>query len=189
MEIATYGFDPGLGHGAILHCVWELTEKSHKLVACETVSAWIKKDKNPLNRLHAKSTPLEISQFVHKILPMFSKPAISVGIEYDPNSVYWRTQKSQIVTLAFMLGALCHGLQSMGLPTIFIKPHQVKSAFGILPKETKDQYRVRPLQMVDSPKLLGVSSGKFLPDLSDDEYDALMIAYIAAVGSFRSQNG
>lgn len=192
-RVASFGFDPGLRHGALIHAEFWFSTQRHVLTKFEVCHEWRemrKKKSNVDDRLSKDSTPLEISAFVNsKFLPHFSRPAVSAGIEYDPNSVYWRAYKAQVVATAFMLGYLARGLQAQGLAQVYIKPHQLKAAFGISPKEKKE-YVGKPIQLQGCPPLEYKPELKMvLSELSEDVFDALLIAYFTAAASHRSQHG
>lgn len=179
MKLAAIGFDPGLRHGAIIHSTFDLTEKRHQLLRVEVLYSWTKKDEH----IGAKSALLDISQFVFNVLaPKFENtPASIVGIEFSPHSVYWRAQKSQVVTLAFMLGTLSALLQSTGLPVSFISVDQLKKAFSISTKEDKATYTSRVPQLINAPSL-EIPRPLHLERIqhTDDRYDAFLLSYLSA---------
>jgi hypothetical protein len=147
---------------------------------------WTKKQEH----LKLDSSPSTISGFVHsRLLPDFQIPAAIVGIEWDISSVYWRTQKKQVVTTAFMIGYLVRGLQTIGLPQVYVTPSELRKTFNIGTKEKKEEYMLNTPQMLDFPPL--VLHDSFLPEHSSnsDVYDALMIAYFAAFFLYRSSYG
>lgn len=176
MEIATFGFDPGLRHGAIVHATFDLSPKRHVCLEAEVVYQWTEKDEVSLA---SKSPLLQIAVFVQSgLIPQFTKPAMNCGIEFSPSSVYWTRQRGQVVSLAFMLGFLMHGLLAAGLPTTFITVDQLKKAFSISPREGK-AYMERRIELIECPVLR--LPKEFNPhEQTDDIFDAFLLAYLTA---------
>lgn len=163
-KIGTYGFDPGLRHAVLLYTLFDF---ENKRVEAEIAHQWTKKDPH----LSISSTPLEISAFTQGIIKKVTEPAMAVGIEWDMNSVYMRTQKVQVVVTSFMIGYLSRGIQAKGFPMIFMTPAQLKGYFSIPPRDDKKTYMARPLydfQSWELPKLIYKD-----PDC----YDAFLISY------------
>jgi hypothetical protein len=172
----THGFDPGLRHGAIVRSVFAFTPRKHWLLDIQVEYSWTVKN----DRLAAKSSQLEISRFVEsQLASKFSKPSQGVGIEFSANSVYWRAQKSQVVSLAFMLGYLTSSLFRQGLMVSFITVDQLKKAFSIQPKEKKQEYMAKEIQLLDAPEFDPRSFTDVLMQ-SDDVYDAFLLSYLTA---------
>lgn len=179
---ATYGFDPGLRHGAIVYAKFALGSTEHHLEELTVDYKWTKRDAH----LSKDSDGPTIAQFVHDaLLPKFSRPATMVGVEWDPQSVYWHTYKVQIVTTGFMIGYLMRGLQTSGLPLVFVTPKQLRAAFGISSKDKEKNYVDQPIQMVDHPPL-DLHGIEIPPDSKADVFDAFLVSYFAAVFSIRS---
>lgn len=163
MKSKVYGFDPGLRHGVLLLAEFDEENKSAKVDIC---FQWKEKDEH----LSLKSTPLEISLFTHKIVSKLTDPAIAFGMEWDPQNVYMRTHRVQVVITAFLMGYLSRGAQSRGIPQVYVTPSQLKSYFGISPKEGKD-YMKRTLPDFhewDLPEIIYKDS---------DCFDAFLVAY------------
>jgi hypothetical protein len=186
IEIASFGFDPGLRHGAIVHAIFRFSHQRHHLDQIRVPFLWTKKQEH----LGAESSPPDVASFVHQqLLPRFQIPAAVVGIEWDILSVYWRTQKKQVVTTAFMLGYLVRGLTTSGLPQVYVTPSDLKKAFSIAKGEEKEDYMQRVPQMTGHQPL--VLHDHLMPEHENnsDVYDALLIAYFAAFFLYRSSYG
>lgn len=159
------GLDPGLRKGALVAASSEVISGVLHIQDWSVSHQW---DDRSLGK---KSTPGELATFVHdRLLSQIKGPVISAVIEWDPNSVYWRAQRLQVVVTSFMIGYFTRGVQTMGLPVHYLTPHQLKRLFDISPKEKKE-YMNRPLR---SP-LMPITSSRELPT-NPDEYDALLLA-------------
>lgn len=176
-EVSCYGFDPGLRNGALVYATFFLNDTEHRLLDLKVIHSWKTKDDDHLSK---QATPVEIARFANdKLLCCMSYPAYICGVEWEPTSVYWRAQKTQVVTTALLIGYLLRGTQVQGLPSAFFSPAQIKKAFGIAPREGKD-YQRRSIQMVDHPALV-IDSSTGIPQKDPDVFDGLLIAYLAAV--------
>lgn len=178
--LSTYGFDPGLTHGAIVLSTFDLSESHHLCTEVQVLHTW-RNTKKIQHGLKAKSTPVEINQFVSSVLiPKFKLPAVQVGIEFSPHSVYWRAQKSQVVSLAYMLGYLNCGLNYQGLPVTQITVDQLKMAFEIRGME-KAEYMKKPIKLKEN-KPLRFKNFTFgqLHRGNDDIFDAFLLSYLTA---------
>lgn len=180
-EISTYGFDPGLRNGALVYATFRIDDSRHTLANFRIIHSWKTKDEDHLSK---QATPIEIARFANdRLLSKMTYPAHMCGVEWEPNSVYWRAQKLQVVTTGLLVGYILRGTQLQGLPQAFFTPAQVKKAFGISPREGKE-YQKRAVEMVGYPTLTYASDDSVMGWLSSrdpDVFDALLIAYLAAV--------
>lgn len=160
------GFDPGLRRGALVSAVSQIKGSQLIIEHWNVLYSW---DDRIIGK---KSTPAELSEFIHsRILPKVEGPVISVTVEWDPNSIYWRAQRLQVVVTSFLIGYFTRGVQSLGIPVHYLMPHQLKRIFAISPKEKKE-YMQRPLE---SPLIPEIISAQGFPE-NPDEYDALLLA-------------
>jgi hypothetical protein len=171
------GFDPGLRRGAFVSAQSSIKNDVLEIESWEVIYSWND------HVLSKRSSPFEISTFLHnRILSKIEGPVISAAIEWDPSSVYWRAQRLQVVTTAFMLGYLTRGLQTMGIPSIWVTPHHLKRIFNISPSEKKDYIK----RELTSPLVKSIKSTGRLPS-NPDEYDALLLAILPTLRNYDPQ--
>ena len=124
--IRGFGLDLALRHGAIVYGKWELGRLGHTLVKDIVVFEWGKGTDNP--GIGQNASDLEIRKFcniVFKKMKHSRIPRVPIGVDFDPNSVYWGNKK-QAVTLSFMAGYMARCLELLGYPVIFITPKEVR---------------------------------------------------------------
>ncbi len=176
-----YGVDPSLRHGSIVQ-VW----KEPAGLCWLPVVEWSGKQ-----GLSEKSDVLEVSQHVSWIFKTLSiAPRGPVVIEFDPTSVYWRSGKRQIVTLAWFLGYFVARLHTSGFTTVIVTPAIVRKLYGFStgPKEEFQQYFKTLFTQEFAPKQLDDLD----PLKGSDTLDAIMLAHSYFLGShdanFRTPN-
>lgn len=128
-----YGFDPGLRHGSII----SLTGPKPYMYNLEAF--WTK---SVGGGMAAKADPHEIAEFAQNFAFNMLKGLAPgpIFIEYDKNSVYWRAQKIQVVTLGMFLGYFSSMAHMLGLPVVFLRNRDIRSVYGFT-KGSKEKFQ------------------------------------------------
>ncbi len=173
MNLSAYGFDPGLRHGSMVYLEVDINDTEVSLVSFKEIFTWEATKKSKVG-LGKDSDIVEIQTLSTLILNKMNEPAPICGIEWDSNSVYWRAQKVQVVTLGMFLGYFIRSMNERAIATAILRPYTIRSFFGINQKAKKEGYMGFPL---NAP---GKSELPVPPEAleNSDVYDAMMIAYL-----------
>lgn len=123
-----YGFDPAFRHGALVYTNFSIGSRREKdrLTDLKIIYSWGQK-----NGVSPKASPTELFRLAQNIVdPLKSIPVLPIAIDWDPQSVYWRASRIQIVQLGLFLGYLTRAMHDLGFPVVYINPGQVRKAFG-----------------------------------------------------------
>ena len=160
----SYGVDASLRHGSIQQI--KRLENHH--YSFSEVFYWHSKGPS----LSEKSTLSEIGQFATSITGTLLNLELGpVLIEFDPRSVYWRSGKLQIVTMAVFLGYLVGFLHSVGYPALSVSPRESRQFYGFT-QGKKEEFHNHFLNLA--------THCTFTPNLSpdligSDQLDALLV--------------
>lgn len=139
-----YGFDASMRHGSLVK-LEKATACGHIHYAWTEVFKWGKKSEG----FGTKAPYQEIGIWAMKVVESLKgHPEGPVIIEFDPNSVYWRAGKRQIVTFAYFLGSVASELAHQGFPSIFVTPREIRSCFGFT-KGDKETFHHHFLDLID----------------------------------------
>jgi len=167
----TYGIDPSLRHGSVIQ-LW----KSSSVYDWREILNW-----SGRRGLSENSDSIDIGEHVSWIFETLDcLPRGLVVIEFDPTSVYWRSGKKQIVTLAWFLGYLVSRLHSSGFKTLILTPRTVRTIFGFQ-KGPKEEFQKFFLDFYHQD-FTSKAFDKVSPSEGSDVLDAVMIAYAPILG-------
>lgn len=177
--LTTYGFDPSFRHGALVESTFDL--KTPKLIRMEKAFLWEKSRRSsPNSGFGEKSSPHEVFAFAQKIAHSLStREVLPIACDWDPQSVYWRGSKIQVVQLAIFLGYFSRSVHSMGFPIVFVSPTQVRDSFG-LPKTKASGVKKEILHYWF---MQNVDLGKYTDELleNSDVMDSVILGYLLAL--------
>lgn len=144
--VKIFSFDPGLAHGAMLLCEWDIRPDAMILSNWGITYQYSKKQKNNLSM---KSSSTELFHFFRNLRVEMLKQAGNLGggtltgynivSDFDMTSVHWHTRKQQIVKLAQLMGYLQRGFHEMGAITGTITPSQIRRWLLLKPSAGKEE--------------------------------------------------
>jgi Holliday junction resolvasome RuvABC endonuclease subunit len=126
LTVTSYGLDPSLSHGSLVKTVLGCNPDTRelKLLAFEEIYNWDKKD---YERLRLESGEPAIARLAHRITAcIYAAGPAPVAVDWDPRSVYWRTQAKGVVQLAVLYGMIYYAGMTIGSPIISLTPDYVR---------------------------------------------------------------
>lgn len=160
-----YGLDASLRHGSLV----KITRDSSGVYSWDSVFEWGKKGPS----IGEKSSLREIVKFALLLSrALMNHEHAPVLIEFDPRSVYWRSGKRQVVTMALFLGCLVGILYALGYPAIFITPEESRRFYRFT-KGKKKEFQEHFLILMDHFSIFPKLSKRDL--LETDQLDAILI--------------
>ncbi len=173
------GFDPAFRHGVLLKALFEFGDHNKdRIIATKSIYSWGRKG----DGISFKDKTTDIFKFANTIIDKLpseeGKTRFPIGIDWEPQSVYWRATKVQVVQMSLFLGYLSRGFMALGYPTVFITPGTVREFFGLksrrAEKEAVHECFLSHVELVPEVKAkLNVSKQR-----AGDYLDSLILAYI-----------
>lgn len=175
------GFDPSFRHGSLVFCEF----KDHQMVDLRIIYSWGKRE----GGIDYKRPITEAFQFCNPIINTLPQTNLEIAppiaIDWEPQSVYWRATKLQVVQMGSVIGYLAHGFLQRGYPVVFITPAEVRKFFNIpLRSSEKDVVYEKFLRIVHgADDILKRYTRKLALDIMDSIVLAYMVDSLRASGS------
>lgn len=174
--VVGYGFDPGLRHGALVRSVFHFSDerKSVRLREVQVCFRWHRKSKltltldSPYEQYHRLGSQV--------ITAMADDPGCGVAIDWDRAAIYWSKTGVQLVMMAYFLGYITRGWQTLGHPVILMQPNEVRKGFDLKPKASKEEVWSQFTKTVS----VGPALSRLLLDSYADTMDAVVLSYFIA---------
>lgn len=173
MAYRTYGLDGALRHGSLILADWSLGGDQPVLINQEDIFKWKKKDEISLG---IKSPVGDIQHLAQTVAKHVEKPRLPLGIDWDPDHTFSKSNRVQIVKHAYLMGYLTRALQEAGLSVAVISPRTVREVLGVKYNLKKELLHDHFADFADLPKL------------PSDDMDALIISYIMALAKSEEKN-
>jgi len=179
---SSYGFDPSLRHGALVHASFMFQVDKAFLASATLIYSW--KPSHPLS-LTENSPPSDVFFLIDSIITSFPSLAEGsiVAIDYDDRAAYWTKRPGQVAKLQFLSGYFAKASHYLGCPTVMLAPSTVRRFLGLPMKGDK----VEVWQAFCSVVELGSHCPRKILDL-EDARDALVLAYIVAAAAMEQFN-
>lgn len=176
MLVSAYGFDPGLRHGVLTKVEFKIDRGGPvTLSRFSVIYSWNKKSPRSLGE---KSSPKQVFQLALDILRALDHhPKGTIGVDWDPRSVFWRGRKLQAIQLAFFMGYLTGTAATLGYPVVYLPPEEVRKRLGLTARNSKES-----LWETLSPR---IGAEKVTGDENSDLQDSIILAYLIAIGATR----
>lgn len=171
MNAQAYGFDPSFRHGALVLAQFQFGQDKDILTNWNIVYSWSGKTSG-----FSPNSPASVVFSIAQQLTTALKhsPVQPVAIDWEPQSVYWRASRLQVVQLGMFLGYVSHGLHSMGFPTVYLTPTEIRKFARLKNRQAeKSETHVWFRQQVDISAF-----SKFLEGKNTDFMDATILAYV-----------
>lgn len=166
-----YGIDPALRHGAVVIITatapWNIVRDKPQIM-WTLLYTWGNKYHPGVKTGSDLNLILSLSKRVSGSLCTY--PGLRGGVDYTYETIFWRSSKMSLVTMAIFIGMLYAQLNYQHNPPIMLSTKTVYSFFGMKPGSTKqDLHRtfLNTVELVNSPKI------------GSDELDAIILAYIS----------
>lgn len=172
--IAAYGLDPSLRHGVLAYTE---TDASGRLLRYDQVYQWTAKDDLSLSRGAEPTAIYELSADILRSIREHGNRTSWFAVDWDPNSVNWKTNKLQIVTLSYFMGYLAQGLHQLSIVPTYYPPNELRRDLGLAKNTDKDS--VWNSFKYNFGHLLGNSLPR--PSKQGDEIDAFILAYLTCL--------
>lgn len=175
--VTTYGFDPALRHGALVRASFHLSQSRHRLLYFDYIWGWDKR--SPLALSQACDTNQMAALATEICNQINNYPKGRVGVDWDSGSVFWGTDRLTSVKVSYFLGYCGALLKPLGFQILHIRPDQVRDKFHLVSTVHKKEVASVFKSVVDTGNAL-----KNIQDPEGDIIDAIILAYLAAVGGF-----
>lgn len=172
MRYRTYGFDGALRHGSLILGEWELEEELPILIERKLMYQWKKKDEVSLGI----KSPVGAIQHLAQEISRSVKVKVPLGIDWDPDHTFSKSNRVQIVKHAYFMGYVSRAFQEKGVSVAVINPRSVREILGLkynLKKELVHEHFADFLKMDPLPS---------------DDMDALIISYILALAKAEEED-
>jgi len=170
----SFGIDPSLRHGSVVKVA------GSGELEFEEVFSWNKKSKVSIGQTAKMTQIRQLSGAITQAIADTASGKEYVIVEFDRNSVYWRSGKLQIVTLALFIGFLTAELSQLGFRVSLFKPKEIREFYGF-GKGDKEAFQ-HHFSTYFRSYLQPSSYDLLLECAGSDKFDATMIAMIYHIG-------
>lgn len=167
-----FGFDPSFRHGSLILCTFE----DHRMTDLKVIFSWGRKEVG----IDYKAPITEAYRFCNQILetlpPTNLETVPPIAIDWDPQAVYWRAVKLQMVQMGSIIGYLSRGFLERGYPIAYITPTEVRKHFSISIRNSEKS--VVYDQFLSSVGGTSDILNKYPKKLALDIMDSIILAYL-----------
>jgi len=183
-----FGLDPGLSHGALVACKFNMTRQGPVLSEFQLVHRWDKrKKKMKAKSLSINSSLGDIAKFTFEMMNSLQHElnldewiGSPLAIDYDQNSVYYRTRRAQVVKLGEVIGYLSRSFHDLLISPVHITSREIRSWLDLPLKSSKDDvheaFRIFLIEFSLDSSLDVLESG-VLKDTHGDLLDAFILCH------------
>lgn len=173
------GFDPSLRHGTMVQCKFERNALEDVTILAE----WNARNSSGIDYKSSITSSFHFCNDLLKQLPpsYLYAHVPPIAIDWDPQSVYWRAVKLQVVQMAAVLGYLSRGFLERGYPLVFISPREVRNFLG-LPLKNCEKSEVHEVFLQRVSKVESYARG-FSSKVRVDILDSIILAYIVDIST------
>ena len=173
MEAQSYGFDPSFRHGALVHATFQFGQDKDVLTNWNVIYSWSGKSAG----FSPASPPAVVFGLSQQLLsPLKHSPIQPIAIDWEPQSVYWRASRIQVVQLALFLGYVTRGMHAIGFPVVYLTPTDIRK-FARLKNRQAEKIETHDwfCSQVDVSRYSTFLTGK-----NTDFMDATILAYVVS---------